>query len=183
MSFSICHHGAAINKNHDGKILPTLFFMLMKTKCKRKTESHNERLNTQLYRIKCYSSCFFFSFLPQNCSGFTIEILIIVIKCFLIFVPFLILSLFHNDVYVMLYSFIHAVLKWNALSSYFYSKNSFSKNIHYVTHLIFKNGINNIFSSQTSFLLLSSDMHASFTNKPIKFTLVSLIHDGIFLPS
>ena len=104
MSFCICHHGAAINKNHDGKILPTLFFMLMKTKCKRKTESHNERLNTQLYRIKCYSSCFFFSFLPQNCSGFTIEILIIVIKCFLIFVPFLILSLFHNDVYVMLYS-------------------------------------------------------------------------------
>ena len=33
----------------------------------------------------------------------------------------------------------------------------------------YKNGINNIFSSQTSFLLVSSDTHASFTNKPIKF--------------
>ena len=40
MAFSICHHGAAINKNHDGKIMPTLFFMLMKTiKRKGKTES------------------------------------------------------------------------------------------------------------------------------------------------
>ena len=61
-------------------------------------------------------------------------------------------------------------LKWNALS-YFYSKNSFSKNIHYIIHLIFKNGINNIFPSQTSFLLLSSDTHASFANKPIKYCL------------
>ena len=59
-------------------------------------------------------------------------------------------------------------LKWNALSLHFYSKNSFSKNIHYVMHLIFKNGINNIFPSQTSFLLLT---HASFANKPIKFCL------------
>ena len=59
-------------------------------------------------------------------------------------------------------------LKWNPLSLYFYSKNSFSKNIHYIIHLIFKNGINNIFPSQTSFLLLSSDTHASFANKPIK---------------
>ena len=59
-------------------------------------------------------------------------------------------------------------LKWNVLSLYFYSKNSFSKNIHYVMHLIFKNGINNIFPSQTSFLLLT---HASFANKPIKFCL------------
>ena len=39
-AFSICCHGAAINKNQDGKILLTLFFMLMKTiKCKGKTES------------------------------------------------------------------------------------------------------------------------------------------------
>ena len=39
-AFSICRHGAAINKNCDGKILPTLFFMLMKTiKCKGKTDS------------------------------------------------------------------------------------------------------------------------------------------------
>ena len=37
-------------------------------------------MNTQFYCSKCYSSCFFFSFLAQNCSGFTIEILIIVIK-------------------------------------------------------------------------------------------------------
>ena len=37
-------------------------------------------MNTQLYRIMCYLLCFFFSFLAQNCSGFTIEILIIVIK-------------------------------------------------------------------------------------------------------
>ena len=42
-------------------------------------------------------------------------------------------------------------------------------NIHYVIHLILKNGINNIFPSQTSFLLLSSVTHASFANKPIKF--------------
>ena len=40
---------------------------------------------------------------------------------------------------------------------------------HYVIHLIFKNGMNNIFSSQTSFLILSSDTQASFANKPIKF--------------
>ena len=60
-------------------------------------------------------------------------------------------------------------LKWNALSLHFYSKNCFSKNIHYVMHLIFKNGINNIFPSQTSSLLLSSDTHDSFVNKPIKF--------------
>ena len=60
-------------------------------------------------------------------------------------------------------------LKWNALSLYFYSKSSFSENIHYVIHLIFRNGINNIFLSQTSFLLLSSDTHTSFNNKPIKF--------------
>ena len=39
-AFSICRHRAAINKNHDGKILPTLSFMLMKTiKCKGKTAS------------------------------------------------------------------------------------------------------------------------------------------------
>ena len=60
-------------------------------------------------------------------------------------------------------------LKWNALSLYFYSKNSFSKNIYYVIHLIFKKGINNIFPSQKSFLLLSSNTRASFANKPIKF--------------
>ena len=137
-------------------------------------------------------------------------------KYFLIFVPFLILSLCQNDVvYVMIeifqkiqfislfllddwhhlcYVFKNSVpqctienfpniffkehlfmscciqfLKWNALSLYFYLKNSFSKNIHYIIHLIFKNGINNIFPSQTSFLLLSSNTHASFANKPIKF--------------
>ena len=33
-------------------------------------------------------------------------------------------------------------LKWSALSLHFYSKNSFSKNIHYVMHLFFKNGKN-----------------------------------------
>ena len=39
-AFNICRHGAVINKNHDSKILSTLFFMLMKTiKCKGKTES------------------------------------------------------------------------------------------------------------------------------------------------
>ena len=75
---------------------------------------------------------------------------------------------------------------------YFYSKNSFSKNIYYVIHLIFKNGINNIFSSQTSFLLVSSNTHASFANKPIKFyrhksntgrhffAVIIFIYDGIF---
>ena len=37
---SICRHAADINKNHDDKILPALFFMLMKTiECKGKTES------------------------------------------------------------------------------------------------------------------------------------------------
>ena len=78
---------------------------------------------------------------------------------------------------------------------YFYSKNSFSKNIYYVIHLIFKNGINNIFSSQTSFLLVSSNTHASFANKPIKFyrhksntgrhffAVIIFIYDGIFLLS
>ena len=41
---------------------------------------------------------------------------------------------------------------------------------HYFIHFILKNGgINNIFPSQTSFLLLSSDTHASFANRPIKF--------------
>ena len=39
---------------------------------------------------------------------------------------------------------------------------------HYIIHLIFKNGINNIYPSQTSFLLRSSNTHASFANKPIK---------------
>ena len=56
-------------------------------------------------------------------------------------------------------------LKWNALSLYFYSENSFSKNIHKVIHLIFKNGINNIFPSQISFLLVSSETHTSLANK------------------
>ena len=60
-------------------------------------------------------------------------------------------------------------LKWNALSLYFYLKNSFSKSITSYKHLIFKNEINNIFPSQKSFLLLSSDTNASFANKPIKF--------------
>ena len=40
---------------------------------------------------------------------------------------------------------------------------------HYVIHLILKNGMNNIFFSQTSFLILSSDTQASLANKPIKF--------------
>ena len=62
-------------------------------------------------------------------------------------------------------------LNWNSLSLYFNSKSSFSKNIHYVLHLIFKNGINNIFPSQTSSLLLSTDTSASFANKPIQFLL------------
>ena len=76
-------------------------------------------MNTQLHRIKCYLSCFFFSFLAQNCSGFTTENVVKCIvmpllrlryiywliyfnicykKCFLIFVLFLILSLCHDDV-------------------------------------------------------------------------------------
>ena len=39
-SLSIYCHGTAINKNHNSKILPTLFFMLIKTiKCKGKTKS------------------------------------------------------------------------------------------------------------------------------------------------
>ena len=46
---------------------------------------NNDKMNTQLYRIKCYSSCFFFSFLSQNCSGFTIEILIIIMKSAFLF--------------------------------------------------------------------------------------------------
>ena len=54
------------------------------------------------------------------------------------------------------------LLKRNALSLHFYSKNNFSKNIHYVMHLIFKNGINNIFPSQTSSLLLSSNIRQHF---------------------
>ena len=50
---------------------------------------------------------------------------------------------------------------------FLFEKQLFKK--YYIIHLIFKNGINNIFPSQTSFLLLSSDAHASFANKPIKF--------------
>ena len=143
-------------------------------------------MNTQLYCIKCYYSCLFFSFLAQNCSGFTIEILIIVIKMLSCFRSFSYLSLCHDDVvYVMIEIFqkIQFIslflfddwhhqssknslpqcaiqnspniflkehlftscciqfLKWNALSLYFYSKNSFSKNIHYVIHVVFKNEI------------------------------------------
>ena len=37
-----------------------------------------------------------------------------------------------------------------------------------VIHLIFKNGINNIFSSQTSFLLVSNDMHAMPNRKTVE---------------
>ena len=40
---------------------------------------------------------------------------------------------------------------------------------HNVIHLIFKNGMNKIFPSQTTFLLLNSDTQAIFANKPIKF--------------
>ena len=80
-AFSFCHHGAAINENHNGRILLMLFFMLTKTiTCNGKLNHNNDKINTQLYCIKCYLSCFFFSFLEQNCSAFTIEILIIVIK-------------------------------------------------------------------------------------------------------
>ena len=114
-------------------------------------------MNTQLYCIKCYSSCFFFSFLAQNCSGFTIEILIIVIKNAFLF-SFLFLFFLYATITIMnspnlfLKEHLFTIcsirfLKWNALSFCFYSKNSFSKNIHYVIHLIFKNGINNIFFS------------------------------------
>ena len=53
-------------------------------------------------------------------------------------------------------------------SFYFYSKNSFSKNIHYVIHLIFENGINNAFSSRTCFLLVSSDTHAMRNKKTVE---------------
>ena len=37
-------------------------------------------MNAQLYHIMCYLCYFFFSFLEQNCSAFSIEILITVIK-------------------------------------------------------------------------------------------------------
>ena len=74
-------------------------------------------------------------------------------------------------------------LKWNALSLYFYLKNSFSKNIHYAIHLIFKNGINNIFPFQTSFLLLSCVCTLVLPISQSSFVVESLIHDGIFLPS
>ena len=57
-------------------------------------------MNTQLYRIKSYQSCFFFSFLAQNCSGFTIEILIIVIKNGFLF-SFLFLFLRYATIYFM----------------------------------------------------------------------------------
>ena len=90
-AFSFCRHGASINENHNGKILLTLFFMLMKTiNVKERLNHNNDKMNTQLYCIKCYSSCLFFSFLEQNCSAFTIEILIIVItNDFLFSFPFL----------------------------------------------------------------------------------------------
>ena len=44
-------------------------------------------------------------------------------------------------------------------------KNSFSKNIHYVIHLIFKS---EIFFSQTSFLLVSSNTHTMANRKTIE---------------
>ena len=47
---------------------------------KERLNHNNDKMNTQLYHIKCYSFCFFFLFLEQNCSAFAIEILIIVIK-------------------------------------------------------------------------------------------------------
>ena len=66
----------------------------------------------------------------------------------------------------------HAVFNFeNGMHCPYISRNSFSKNINYVIHLILKKGINNIFPSQTSFLLLSSNTHASFANKPNKFCL------------
>ena len=80
MEFSFCGHGASINENYDGKILPTLFFMLAKIINVKENLNHNDKINTHLYCIKCYSSYFFFSFLEQNCSAFSIEILIIVIR-------------------------------------------------------------------------------------------------------
>ena len=40
---------------------------------------------------------------------------------------------------------------------------------HLLRHdLIFKNGINNIFSTQTSFLLVSNDMHARRNRKTVE---------------
>ena len=117
-------------------------------------------MNTQLYRINCYPSCFFFSFLAQNCSGFTLchDDLIFVIA-----------EIFHY-LFLMTGATIIMFLKLVFHSVQSGIPNIFlKKNIQYVIHLIFKNGINNIFSSQTSFLLISSDTHASFASKPIKF--------------
>ena len=39
---------------------------------------------------------------------------------------------------------------------------------HCVMHLIFKNGINNMFSAQTSLLLASNDMHAMRNRKTVE---------------
>ena len=100
MAFSFCCHGAIINENHNGKILLTLFFMLMKKiKCKGKTESwDNDKMNAQLYRIKCYLSCFFLFFSwTELLSFYYWNINHCYKKCFLTF-PFFILSLCHNDV-------------------------------------------------------------------------------------
>ena len=136
-------------------------------------------MNTQLYCIKCYSSCFFFSFLEQNCSAFTIEILIIVIKnaflfsfLFLFFLYVTITITNSPNIFLKKHLFTSCCirfLKWNALSFHFYSKNSFSKNIHYNIHLIFKNGIHNIFCSQIYLLLVSNDMHAMPNRKTVGY--------------
>ena len=93
MAFSICRHGAAINKNHDGKILPRLFFMLMKTIKMIKWALNCIAINvTPLAFSFVFFSCTellrFYYWNINNCYK----------KCFLIFVPFLILSLCHNDV-------------------------------------------------------------------------------------
>ena len=118
MSFSFCHHGAAINENHNSKILLTLFFMLMKRiKCKGKRLNHNnDKMNTQLYRIKHYSS--FFSFLEQNCSAFTIEILIIVKKNAFLF-SFLFLFFLYATI-TLVYVMIEIFQKIQLISLFFF---------------------------------------------------------------
>ena len=63
---------------------------------------------------------------------------------------------------------LYSVFKMECTVLLFLFKKQLFKEL-YVIHLIFKNGITNIFPSQTSFLLLSSNTHASFVNKPIKF--------------
>ena len=66
---------------------------------------------------------------------------------------------------------LYSIFKMECTVLIFLFKKQFLKE-HSLPHtLILRNGINNIFCSQTSFLLLSSNTHTSFANKPINFCL------------